>query len=173
MPYDDDDETPRRKRRRPEPADDDDSEDEIPSTSQSGKKNTPVLLIAGIIGAVILVLFVACCGGFFLIGKNAKPRATQPEQVIDAQSLLDAYANNQVRAKENYGSRTIVVKGVVHSIQGTTIHLTGGGTFPVIVCFDLSSREIATLNTGSNVVVEGRVTLGNAGGIYLGSCKLR
>ena len=175
MPRDDDDEVPRSKRHGPHPADDDDddSDDEISSSRRRYKKGTPILVIGGIAGGVSLLLVVACCGGFYLVGKNAKPPAAQPDQVVDAQSLLDDYANNEARAEENYGGKTIVVRGTVHSIQGSTIHVTGRGTFPVIVCFDLSSREIASLNKGSSILVAGQVTLGNSGGIWLGDCKLR
>lgn len=89
--------------------------------------------------------------------------------VVAAQDVLQDFGDNKIRAKQLYRG-TIRVKGQVTGFVGNIVLLE---TLPAMSCFGLSSDERSSLNRGDIVTVEGRISLGNAGGVYLRSCKLK
>lgn len=144
---------------------------------KGGGANKVILIVLGSAAAVTLLgcagLCVASQVWWANVPEERKQQIREEEAKrnapVSAPALLKAYAENPVRAEQEYGNRTVRVKGKVTSITTTAIHLE---TFPAVICWTDRKDDIAKVSNGQTVVMEGRITLGNAGGIYLHDARL-
>ena len=113
-------------------------------------------------------LIFLCCGGCGLLSFLGRNTPREPAKVVEAQDLLRDFASNNVRAKTTYGG-TIQVRGRVTGFLGDAVLLEN---HPAITCFGLSRHEVNRLNRGSTAIIEGYVSIGNTGGVWLNSCTL-
>lgn len=171
---------PRRKSRpRPEPESDVIPDpDPIPTMGlpRPRRRRSLTMPLLAIGGAVALLGVTACCGGLIYLGskadKDSKPGgqpAAPAVEVVEASDLLAQYSANSVRADNYYGHKRIRVRGRITSFLGGSVLLEN---FPAVTVFLNDKNEIAKLNKGEVRTFEGTISLGNEGGVWLGSARL-
>ncbi len=148
---------------------------EILTKFKALKTPAKVAVIVGPLMALSMLSCGCCCVPLWMHGNSdgVQQRIKDREAAIptvNAPDLLRAYADNEARAERDYGKGRIKVQGRVTGFLGDTVTLEG---LPAITCNGLTRNEVASLQNGQEATIEGRVTLGNAGGIWLGDCKLR
>jgi hypothetical protein len=102
-----------------------------------------------------------------------------PPGAVAAADLVSAYAVNELAGERIYGGRRLVVTGGMASVRrrssgGFWLALSAEPTFGGVWCrfSDEAAKELAELQHGDSVVVEGKVSDTSALTVFLDECVL-
>lgn len=110
---------------------------------------------------------------------NPEPEAQAVE--VTAEAIVKEFGENELAADTKYKGKTLKISGVVDSIdtdlfdeEKYILALGGGGDFELFTvnCNDMSTDELATLNTGQTVTVVGQFDDGGDLGVEVSDCVL-
>lgn len=104
---------------------------------------------------------------------------SDPLGAVAASDLVAAYAINELAGERIYGGRRLVVTGGMASVRrrssgGFWLALSAAPTFGGVWCrfADGAAKELAELQHGESVVVEGQVSDTSALTVFLDECVL-
>ncbi len=149
------------------------------------KKTKTWLIVGGILLAIVIISAVS--GGDKNDGSQADTAAAventqaavveeeEEDDTLPIQTLIDAYEENEVAAKNEYQGKTFKFKGRISDIGvnpiGEEPYVTLDGNFLVNFYFSNSS-VVAKLNKGDRIKLEGRVDSNLGTIIVVKKCKL-
>lgn len=141
------------------------------------KKKMPTWLIIVLV-IVALGVIKAATGGDDS-GSATAAEAEAPSVSIAAPDLKKQYDENEVRADQQFKSKTVAVTGVISRIGNDIIDhpyvvLTGGGQYEMfgVQCTMKDKNAVAALNKGQTVTIVGKCK-GKLGNVLMSDCSLQ
>ena len=131
-----------------------------------------------VISAILLSAFIVLGAGSIETDRDANNVAnSQTDYVITADSLYQAYNENQVAADAKYGNKIIRVSGYIQMIGKDVMDIAylvigGEGFLDGVQCMFPESQEnlVASVSKGQYVTLKGRVSGQVFGNVVVRNC---